>query len=235
MRRSTPLAGLMGLALASGLLAQGQNVVRDQNGPGPNGTGFFTQELPAGFRIQGINPPSWRVPGTSNSGALPKGQIFRTPLSAKLAARLEAQKQARISRNDEHRARLLSRNNDTHQGAGWKYLQERRSRQEGARITPQGVIPGEMAVRPRQATPGLHIPPHEEAAPQLPATVSEAAQDRQQYLAQWQQERAERQRLQQEVLSRVIANQSRKASQQATAERQANRRYGLSGGTVTAH
>lgn len=226
--------GLLVLAAVHGMLwASPGRAQRNRSvgGPGPTGAGFFVQELPAGFRIQGINPPAWRVPGNSGSGPLPEGKIFRTPQSQRLVDRLQARKQAQISRSVSRRSKLLSNHPDPQTGASWDYLRKRRSRLEGAKYTPEGRIEPDPTLQPRSSSPGLRSArPAPEAEPVVPA----ALQERIDTVAQWHADRAERRKLQQEVMERIHARAKTRERERADRERHASRRYGLSGGMAPA-
>jgi hypothetical protein len=241
------LATATGLTLLLGTSLQAQNPVDGQvvensrfgqtnviGGAGPTGAGFFTQELPAGFRIQGINPPAWRVPGgTGPGGPLPKGRILRTPSSQKLMDQIEKRKKASLSRSARNRAAIRSRRPDTRSGASWDHLRERRSRQEGAKYTPQGRIAPDPTLRPREKTQGIRSArPAEPAVSGELEAVTRARQKQADRLAQWNAERAERRKLQEEALARVLAHRSQRAEAKATSERNASRRFGMSGGVA---
>lgn len=225
MRRSLRIASLLLGALASSLVAQDGPAI---GGIGPSGTGFFTQELPAGFRIQGVNPPAWRVPGGAGQGPLPKATIFRTPQSKRLADRLQANKQARLSRSAQHRASLTTRRN-TRTGASWDLLRKRRSRQEGAKYTPEGRIAPDPTLPARKSRPGLRSA---KPAETVPDETPDVLKEKNAYIANWHAERAERRKLQEQALARVLNRQRERVDRTAKAERQATRRYGLSGGTL---
>jgi hypothetical protein len=240
------LATTAGLALLLGTSLQAQNPADGQvvensrfgqtnviGGAGPSGAGFFTQELPAGFRIQGINPPAWRVPGGTGAGPLPEGRIIRTPSSQKLMDQINKRKTASLSRSARNRAAIRSRRPDTRSGASWDRLRERRSRLEGAKYTPQGRIAPDPTLRPREKTQGIRSARKAEPAvsSELEA-VSRARQQQTDRVTQWQAERAERRKLQEAALARVLAHRSRTAEAKATTERNATRRFGMSGGVA---
>ena len=219
------IPGLLALVLVAPSAAQSSRAV---GGPGPTGSGFFTQDLPSGFRIQGINPPSWRVPGNSGMGPLPKGQILRTPQSQRLADRLAARKQAQISRSQLRRSDLINARPSTRSGASWDYLRSRRSRLERAKLTQGGRVEPDPVQGRRPPSPGMRSArPAEESG--LPPTESETT--RADHLSNWKAEREERRKLQEAALRRVMSRKRDRENQRAAAERHASRRYGLSGGT----
>lgn len=198
------LGAAMGLAPAG---AQGTSgsAPPPVGGRGTYGGGVTVFQLPQNTNVIVPNGRPLGTPGLPPPSPQLKPTIIREEHSARFMEQYEARRKAQAQRIQELRQGFVP-TVPRKPGASDRYLAERRSRQEGARITPEGIVPGDSIQAERPSAPGLVVAPPPPAATTAPEpTAADLA--REQILA----ERAERRRIMAELSERLRSRQVQEA------------------------